>query len=93
MTNIIWSEYFIYRVELRGFDLTTIEEILRFSGERYYDTETSRMIAVGQHNTRLVMVAYEIDNDTTTPVTIHEINRKKIRFRLRNGRFIPYGLS
>lgn len=93
MTDIIWSEYFIYRVEIRGFDLTKIEAILRFSGERYYDTETNRIISVGQHDSRLVIIPYEINNDAIAPVTIHATTRQQIRFRLRNGRFIPYGLS
>lgn len=37
MYEIIWTSYLLYRVEQRGFDLNQIEEILRFSGERYYD--------------------------------------------------------
>jgi hypothetical protein len=52
MLKIIWSDYLKYRANLRGFDLNQIEEIVQFSPERYYDTETSRLIAVGTHDQR-----------------------------------------
>ena len=32
---VIWTEYFKYRARLRGFDLAIIEEIVRFSEERF----------------------------------------------------------
>ena len=44
----------------RGFDLAKIESILRHSGERYLDTVTGRLIAVGRHGARLVIIPYEI---------------------------------
>jgi len=50
MPTIIWSDYLLYRAELRGFDLEKIESILRYSGERYFDTVTGREIAVGKHD-------------------------------------------
>ena len=59
MPNIIWSDYLQYRAESRGFEIAKIEEILRFSRERYYDTETGRLIAVGKHDSRLVVIPYE----------------------------------
>jgi hypothetical protein len=59
MPNIIWSDYLQYRAKLRGFELAKIEEILKYSGERYYDTETGRLIAVGKHDNRLVIIPYE----------------------------------
>ena len=87
MPQIIWSNYLRYRAELRGFDLAKIEEILRFSGERYYDTVTGREIAVGKHDNRLVIIPYESSGNVMTPVTIHSTTRQQIRFRLRTGRF------
>ena len=87
MTQIVWSNYLRYRAELRGFDLAKIEEILRFSGERYYDTVIGRKIAVGKHDNRLVIIPYERSGDLITPVTIHSTTRQQIRFRLRTGRF------
>lgn len=87
MPQIVWSNYLRYRAELRGFDLAKIEEILRFSGERYYDTVTGREIAVGKHDNRLVIIPYERSGESITPVTIHSTTRQQVRFRLRTGRF------
>jgi hypothetical protein len=36
-----------YRARLRGFDLDAIESILIFGQERYRDTVTGRVVAVG----------------------------------------------
>ena len=87
MSNIVWTEYLQYRAELRGFDLTKLERIIRHSSERYFDTETRRMIAVGRHNRQLVMIPFDLDGDTIIPVTVHVITRQQIRFRLLTGRF------
>jgi len=57
--KFIWSEYIRHRAESREFDLGKIEEILRYSAERYFDTETNRLVAVGRHDERLIMIPYE----------------------------------
>ena len=85
---IIWTDYLKYRAALRGFDLEKLEEIIRHSAERYFDTETERHVVVGRHNLQLVIIPYDIDNDTITPVTVHTISRQQIRFRLNTRRFI-----
>jgi hypothetical protein len=87
MFEIIWSDYFQYRVELRGFALEEIEQILRYSSERYYDTETGREIVVGKHDDRLVIIPYEQNGNFVTPITIHVTTRQQLRFRLKSGRF------
>ncbi len=48
-----------HRACLRGYSLAKIEEILRYSGERYYDTATGRALAVGKHDDRTVIIPYE----------------------------------
>ena len=85
---IIWSDYIKYKADLRGFELVKIENILRYSEERYYDTITRRMIAIGRHDKHLVMVPYEEKANNITPVTIHTTTRHQINFRLKTGRFI-----
>jgi hypothetical protein len=85
MPEIIWTSYLRYCATLRGFDLNLIENILRFSSERYYDVETDRAIAVGKHGGQLVLIPYEQDENT---ITIHATTRQQIRFRLKTGRFI-----
>lgn len=87
-STVEWSGYLRYRVDLRGFEPAKIEKILRYSVERYFDTITRRMIAVGRHDDRLVMVPYEEKEDTITPVTIHVTTRQQINFRLKTGRFV-----
>jgi hypothetical protein len=47
LSTYIWTEYLKHRARSRGFDLAIIEHILRFSPERYLDTVTRRMVAVG----------------------------------------------
>jgi len=88
LSTYIWTEYLQHRVHSRGFDLAIIEHILRFSRERYFDTVTQRMVVVGRHGHRLVMVPYDQENDRVTPVTIHATTRQQINFRLRAGRLI-----
>lgn len=46
MPEITRTSYLRYRATRRGFDLSLIENILRFSNERYYDVETGRAIAI-----------------------------------------------
>lgn len=87
MPTIVWSDYMKYRAKLRGFSLEKIEEILKHSSERYFDNETHRMIVVGKHDDRLVIIPYDEDGDTIVPVTIHAITRQQIKFRLKSGRF------
>ena len=84
---IVWTEYLEYKARLHGFDLTIIEQVVRYSEERYFDTTTHRLIAVGRHDSRLIIVPYEKEGDTITPVTVHATTRQQITFRLRTGRY------
>lgn len=85
--SIIWADYIKYRADLRGFELAKIENILRYSGERYFDAITRRMVAVGKHDDRLVLIPYEKQGNAIIPVTIHATTRQQINFRLKTGRF------
>lgn len=82
----VWTEYMKYRLRLRGYDLATVEQILRYSSERYVDTVTGRLVAIGRHVNLLVMIPYERKGGTLTPVTIHATNRQQINSRLKSGR-------
>ena len=85
--TIVWTEYMKYRLRLRGYDPATVENILRYSSERYVDTATGRLVAIGRHDKLLVMIPYERKADTLTPVTIHATNREQINSRLKSERF------
>ncbi len=84
----IFTDYIKYRVALRGFSLDKIENILRYSQEKYFDVETQRKIVIGKHDDNLVMIPYEIKEENIIPVTIHVTTRQQIKFRLKTGRFI-----
>ena len=85
--TIVWTEYMKYRLNLRGYALTMVEQILRYSSERYVDTVTGRMVAIGRHGKLLVMIPYELKGRTLTPVTIHATSRQQINSRIKSGRF------
>ena len=88
MIEIVWTDYFKYRVELRGFDLQRVEEILKYSTERYYDTATDRLVVVGKDDSVVVMIPHESDEgNTITPITIHATSRQQINYRVKSGRF------
>ena len=86
-TQIVWTDYMIYRTKLRGFDLDKVEHILRYSTERYGDSATGRHIVVGSHEKSLVIIPYELEGNIMTPVTIHVTSRQQVNFRLKSGRF------
>jgi len=53
---IVWTDYMKYRLSFRGYDRSAIEQILRYSSERYMDTVTGRLVAIGRHENLLVMI-------------------------------------
>jgi hypothetical protein len=89
MGKILWTEYLRYRIHLRGFEPAAVEQIVLFSEERYFDGDTQRMVAVGRDGGQLVLIPYEQEGETFTPVTIHATTRQQINLRLRTGRFKP----
>jgi uncharacterized DUF497 family protein len=86
---VIWTEYLQHRARLRGFDPAAIEEIVLFADERYFDSATQRMVAVGRDGQQLVVIPYEQEGEAMTPVTVHATTRQQVNFRVRTGRFRP----
>lgn len=86
--NIIWTKYLVFRAELRSFEVPLLEQFLRYTEERYFDTVTHRMVAVGKHRDYLVMIPYDIaDDQTITPVTVHATTRQQVAYRIKSDRF------
>lgn len=85
-TTIVLTEYMKYRLVLRGYDLATVQQIVRYSSERYVDAATGREVVIGRHGRLLVMIPYERKGNILTPVTIHATTRQQINSRLRSGR-------
>ena len=85
---IIWTDYIKYKAKLRGFDIAKIEDILRYSTERYFDTTTLRSVVIGKHHNQLTAIPYQINGKEIIPITIHAITRQQIKFHINTGRFI-----
>ncbi|MBU0699720.1 hypothetical protein KKE26_00240 [bacterium] len=86
--QIAWTDYMKYRARLREFDLAKVEHIVRYSGERYVDTVTGRLIITGRIDDVLVMIPCETEPGSITPITIHATTCQQINFRLKTGRFV-----
>ena len=65
--EFLWTDYMKYRAALRGFDLAKIEDIVRHSTERYFDTETERWVVIGYHDTKLVMICLRSRSNLVYP--------------------------
>ena len=74
-------------MEVRNYNKEKIEHIIRFSSERYFDTETRRFVIIGKHDHRVVIIPIDKSGNVIIPVTIHAISRQQIRFRILSGRF------
>ena len=84
---LIWTNYMKYKARLREFDLVKIENVVRYSTERYFDTQTGRQIVIGHHDNQLIMIPYEGHQDSIIPITVHATTRQQIRARIRTGRY------
>ena len=84
--TIVWTQYMKYLLSLLGYDPAKVENLLRHSAECYMDTVTGRAVVIGRHESLLVMIPYDRDGDTLTPVTIHAITQQQIISRFRSGR-------
>jgi len=85
--RIVWTDYFLYRATERKLDLSQIEKILRYSSERYVDTDTGSRIAIGSVENHIILVAYDLIEDGYEVITSHATNRQQITFRLNSGRY------
>lgn len=87
--RIQWTGYMKHRVTERELELDKLEEILRHSVERYYDTVTNRLVVVGRYDRkRVVLIPIEIEKSVITPITVHTTTRQQIKFRLKIRRLI-----
>ncbi len=86
---IEWTDYMLYRASLRGFHLVQIEEIVRYSSERYLDNATGSLIAVSRDAGKLLLVAYEAESGILRPITAHATTRSQIQARIGSGRYTP----
>lgn len=85
--EIEWTDYLQYRARIRGLDLAEIDDIVRYSTERYLDCVTDRRVVIGKCSGKLVVVPYEVENDLVRPVTVHVTSRAQINARINSERF------
>lgn len=73
-------DYLKFRADLRGFDLLLIEQVIRHDSERYYDVETQRVIVVGEHGNKLVMIPYHETETELIPSQYiqHRVNKSNL---------------
>lgn len=85
--QIVWTDYMKYRMRLRGYNAALVEDIVKYSSERYIDSVTGSYVAIGRYGNDCVMIPYEKGEEHLTPVTIHATSRQQIDFRVKSGRF------
>jgi len=85
------SEHLKYRLSLRNIEYGLPERIFRESVERFFDEETRHLIATMEvelfNKKREVMVAYTIEEETVTLLTIHPLKQGQKDNRVKSGRW------
>jgi hypothetical protein len=79
------------RLEMRGIEHVLPRRIFEEASERYYDAITGHLVAVKAaelyERNREVMVAYVIESDCITLLTIHPLKEGQKDNRIRSGRW------
>jgi hypothetical protein len=78
-------------MRLRSIDDHLPRQVIENAANRYWDNETGYMIAVAEvylyNRLREVMVAFSVENDTLTVITIHPLKEGQRENRIRSGRW------
>ena len=89
--KIEYSKHIEARLKLREIPRELPKEIFEEASERYLDTETDHLVAVMSRQLydriREVMVAYVIDEDRATLLTIHPLQNGQKSSRIHSGRW------
>ena len=89
--KVEYSSHIEARLKLRRIDHDLPKEIFEEAAERYLDTETGHFVAVMPKplydRDREVMVAYSIEEDSATLLTIHPLKDGQKESRIRSGRW------
>jgi len=84
--EIIWAEYLKYRAKLRGYEISVLEEVIRYSTERYIDSSTGRNVVVIRYSTERY-----IDSSTGRNVVVgkHDNRLVMIPYECDENRITP----
>jgi hypothetical protein len=89
--KVEYSGHIETRLRLRDIDHELPKQIFEEAAERYLDTETGHVVAVMSRQLydriREVMVAYVIEGDRVTLLTIHPLKDGQKGNRIRSGRW------
>ena len=89
--KVEYSKHIEARLRLREIAHELPKQIFEETSERYLDTATGHLVAVMHmplyDRTREVMVAYVIDEDCATLLTIHPLKDGQKASRIRSGRW------
>lgn len=92
--RIRYSNHLLERIKIRALPFELAKDILIFAVERYYDTITRHLIAVGKgkykEKVREFAVVYREDWDSrlVEVVTIHPLKSGQKENRIRTGRWV-----
>jgi hypothetical protein len=89
--RIYYSDHIAARLNLRGIEHDLPQRIFEEADERYFDNDTGHFIAVMKaslyNKIREVMVAYVIEQDCATLLTIHPLKEGQKESRINTGRW------
>ena len=89
--RLTYSDHLKYRLSLRNIEYSLPERIFHDSVETYFDEETGHLIATIEielyNKKREVMVAYAIQEETVTLLTIHPLKPGQKDNRVKSGRW------
>jgi len=89
--KVEYSKHLKNRLMMREISRDLPYRIYEQSNERYYDVETAHTVAIMNvpiyGKMRELMVAYDIDRQTVTLLTIHPLKQGQKENRLRAGRW------
>ena len=89
--KVKYSKHIEARLRLRKIAHELPKQIVKEASERYLDTETGHLVAVMSKplydRNREVMVAYVVDEDCATLLTIHPLKEGQKDSRIRSGRW------
>lgn len=91
MKTITYTPHLLFRLKLREISYDLPEQVFTNSREKYFDTETEHVLAVGsllyKGPMREFVVVYEEEKEHIRLITIHPLKPYQKSHRLRSGRW------
>jgi len=91
--RIVYCDHLTERLKLRQIDEALPRQMIRQAERVFRDTATGYQVAVarapylgGEH---LMMVAFEVEGDVATAITIHPLEERDMEMKVRSGRWQP----